>query len=236
MTDKVSSEQKPTEGVEASTVDTNDYKTMAANAQSGNDKYVALKTRFGENINDQLERLHTFVSQLEDDPEGTIADLSKEHGIKPKPIQNQASQESEILNPYDFDKPDSYSGKKLAHMVDKRAGEIVDARLERADKMRELRGMQNVLSQKGITDEIKQRQLIKEYYNPKMDFSGFLDGKLSQVVGQQGAIQQVEHNQSIQPTAAVLTSGGEPIITDDEQVKKAVKDARGANKSPFSKN
>lgn len=233
MTDNVSSDPKPTEGVVASTVDNNDYKAMAANAQSGNDKYVALKTRFGENIDEQLERLHTFTAQLEDDPEGTIAVLTEQAGIKPKPIQNQASQESEILNPYDFDKPDSYSGQKLAQLVDKRAGEIIDARLERADKMRELRGMQNVLAQKGITDEVKQRQLIKKFYNPTMDFGGFLDGELSQRPLQPGVMQQVEHNQSIQPTAAVLTSGGEPIITDDEMVKKAVRDARGASKKAF---
>lgn len=230
MTDTVS--DKPIEGGEP-VVDNNDYKKMAANAQSGNDKLVAMKARFGENIDEQLERLHTFTAQLEDDPEGTIAALKEQAGIKPKPIQNQASQESEILNPYDFDKPDSYSGKKIADMVDRRAGEIVDARLERADKMRELRILQSKLTQKGITDEIKQRQLIKEFYNPKMDFDGFLNGKLSPQ--QPGAMQQVEHNQSIQPTAAGLASGGEPIITDEEMVKKAVRDARGLNKDPFGK-
>ena len=232
MTDKVS--DKTIEGTETPPVDNNDYKKMAANAQSGNDKLVAMKIRFGENIDEQLERLHTFTAQLEDDPEGTIAALTEQAGIKTKPIQNQASQDSEILNPYDFDKPDSYSGQRLAKLVDKRAGEIVDARLERADKMRELRTLQTKLTQKGITDEIKQRQLIKEFYNPNMDFDGFLNSKLSPQ--HPGVMEQVDHNQSIQQTAAVLASGGEPIITDDEQVKEAVRKARGANKSPFGKN
>ena len=82
------------EGVKASTPqeqpqEVNDWKTMAQTAQSGNDKYVSLESKYGSNFEEKLEGFSEFEKQWLDNPKGTIENLQKQAGINVNEPQPQ---------------------------------------------------------------------------------------------------------------------------------------------------
>ena len=218
MTDTNVSEPSADLTVEGTSVpNTNDWQKIASAYQSNSDKYVNLTDRFGTDPNTQLEQMQVFKDQLQDDFEGTIDTLREQAGIKKQPTQPTVSQEgNEGINPFEFDKPGSYSANWLESQVEKRTKDIVEKSLQQERDMAKMAEMQGILAEKGITNELKQRQIIKEFYNPPQNFGGFVDGKLAKTQpAPPGALDQVKYNQATPQTAGILEGVSEPLITDE---------------------
>ncbi len=231
MTDTVSTET--TDSVSNPVEDTNDWKSMAQNAQSRADRYTSLVNRFGDNPEQALEKVQIFADNLDADFEGTVDVLRDQRGIK-KPEPTSASTGVDGKNPFDFDKPGTESAQWLDKKIEARANEIVKNSLAQEKQAVEVDKMQGVLAQKGITNIDEQKSWIRKFYNPNRDFGLFVDSEMSRNKGRKPtSIDQVEHSNRNPKSAGLLQTEGEAVITDDEQVKKAVRDARGARAKAF---
>ena len=228
---EVSGEQTQTvepqaQGVSASTPDTNNWEQIARTAQSGNDQFTALKSKFGDNVDEQLQNLADFQAQLNDNPQAAIDALGKGYGITQKQQQPEVSTGNDRMNPFDIDVEGSYSNKKINSMFDDRLNKALDVRFEREKGLQKLDSMRDVLTANGITDPRQQEQEIERYYRPQVDFKTYAESRKPQLGTQPGAIQQVEQTQSVPPTAGVLQGGMPPQLSEDDAVIKQVADVQ----------
>ncbi len=227
MTQEVSSGQtQPVEpqeqGVAASTPDTNNWEQIARTAQSGNDQFTALKSKFGDNVDEQLQNLADFQAQLNDNPQTAIDALGVSYGITQKQQQPDVSTGNDRMNPFDIDVEGSYSNKKINSMFDVRLKKALDDRFQREEGLRKLNSMRDVLNANGITDPKQQEKEIERYYRPQVDFKTYAESRKPQLGTQTGAIQQVQQTQGVPQTASVLPGlleGGIPTPQTDAEAE-----------------
>ena len=224
-------EQVSTEGVTASEPqDTNDYKAMAANAQSGHDKYVNLTQKYGDNFEQKLEGFSEFERQWTDNPGGTIENLQKQAGIKVNKVQEQPITQEEA-NVWEILQEGSTANRTLENKISTVAQKAADEAVTKYKEQQQVNEWRQILNEKGITDYTQQNAEIRKFLNPNPDFRQFADGlgqpnqPQQETPTPQSVLSQVQHSQSQPQSTGVLQGSGMPPKKSwaDERVK-AVED------------
>lgn len=220
-------EQVQSEGVQASEgqaqpQNTNDWETMARNAQAGNDKYTNLESKYGTNFEDKLNFASEFERQWEADPTNTIENLQKQAGIKvnePKPQQTAPTGD---LNVWELGQEGSQANQWLKNQISTEAKQqaqvMVKEVLAKDKQEQQVANWRQQLNSKGITDMNQQDIKIRKFLNPNPDFGQFLESSVSpnQAPRPSEVIQQVSHSQSQPQTTGVLQGGMPPQPSADE--------------------
>lgn len=225
-------------GVQASGTpqDTNNYEAMYKAAQSGNDTYINLKSKYGDNFEEKLDGFSEFEKQWTSDPKGTIENLQKQAGItvneQPQP---QSSQEDE--NVWEILQQGSKANQRLKNEVSSQVKTGVSEGIAKYKQEQQVTSWRRQLNNKGITDYRAQDVKIREFLNPNPDFGQFLQGleQPNQAPRPSEVIQQVTHSNSQPQPTSVLQGGGLPPqkTSEEADVERVMKIGEGNRDTTF---
>lgn len=236
--EQVQTEGVQNEGVQASDTgqpqsqpqNTNDWETMARNAQAGHDRYTNLESKYGTNFESKLDFASEFERQWENNPSNTIENLQKQAGIKVNESKPQTQAPAGDLNVWELDKEGSTANQWLENKISTEAKQqaqaMVNEALTKDKRERQVANWRQQLNSKGITDINQQDIKIREFLNPNPDFGQFLEGSVSpnQVLRPSEVLKQVSHSDSQPQTTGVLKGGMPPQKSaDDADVDEVMK-------------